>query len=247
MVTFKAVGRAGNFLFEAACCIAYATKHGLEFTVPDRTNNPKWNPVYFQHLVNRKLNPRLPAIVIKEDGHAYQELPFVEGWRGMNIILDGYFQSEKYFTEYRKEVLSAFNIPYQRNEGTVSIHVRRGDYLQLPEKHPAVTIDWYMDAVRYFLELGYKKFMVFSDDIPWCKENFIGQEFSFSEGNRELKDLELMANCEGHINSSSTFSWWGAWLNRYPHKMAITPKHWFVLGHGGLDTSDIIPENWIKL
>lgn len=247
MVKNETVGRCGNFLFQVATGIAFALKHNLEFTVPDRTLNPKWNPVYFPHLINRKWNPRLPQVVIQEEGHAYQTLPFDESWRNMNIILKGYWQSEKYFIDYRDDILKAFNIPVHPMFGHVSIHVRRGDYLQLTEKHPPVSLDWYMEAVNYFKMQGYKNFLVFSDDIKWCKENFIGKEFKFSEGNNEIKDLEYMSNCYHQINSSSTFSWWGAWLNRNPTKIVITPKDWFVEGHGGLDVSDLVPSNWIKL
>lgn len=247
MVVFQNVGRLGNWLFELAAVIGYSQKHNLDFTVPDRTRDHKWNPIYMQHLVNRKWNPRLPIITIQEERHPYQVLPFMEEWRNINIILKGYWQSEKYFIDYRDEVLKAFAIPYNRNKGVVSIHVRRGDYLQYPDKHPPVSIDWYMDAVKYFEGLGYKKFLVFSDDIAWCKENFKGTKFSFSEGNKEMKDLELMANSDHFINSSSTYSWWGSWLGQYPHKQIITPRLWFVEGHGGLDVSNIIPEGWIKV
>lgn len=255
MVKNETVGRCGNFLFQVAAGLAYALKHGLDFTVPDRTRDHKWNPIYMQHLVNRRWNPRLHTIHIYEQGHAYQEIPFdeelvntfKERGRSVNIILHGYWQSEKYFIDYREEVLKAFAIPYNRNKGVVSVHVRRGDYLQYPDKHPPVSLDWYMEAVRYFELKGYNNFIVFSDDINWCKENFIGKKFEFSEGNNEMKDLELMSNCYHQINSSSTFSWWGAWLNRNPTKIVLTPKLWFVEGHGGLDVSDIVPLSWQKV
>lgn len=247
MVTWTPQGRAGNFLFQLAAVIGYALKHNLEFTVPDRTNNAFWNPIYMQHLVNRNYKRNLPIVRVEERTHAYHEIPFEESWRNLNIILNGYWQSEKYFAHCREEVLNAFRIPYKMNEGVVSIHVRRGDYLQLPDKHPPVPLVWYLNAVNYFQGFGYYKFLVFSDDIKWCKENFKSEIFSFSEGNREMRDLELMANCEHNISSASTFGWFGAWLNRNPSKIIVIPKQWFVEGHGGLDTSDIVPESWIKL
>lgn len=248
MVTFKNMGRLGNFFFEAATAFAYAHRNGLEFTVPTQTNDRFWNPIYLQHLA--KPMPRLPQIVIQEKGHAYQELPFQESWRNKNIILEGYWQSEKYFAWCRKDLFEAFALPWNPHNN-VSIHVRRGDYLKYPEKHPVVPDWYYEEAIRTFTLLGYREFHVFSDDIPWCKEYFhrFKETFVYPEKPQsELDDLIAISNCAGgHINSSSTFAWWGAWINQNPQKVIITPKLWFVPGHGGLDIKDIIPETWIKI
>lgn len=256
------MGRLGNFLFEAATAYAYALKHDLDFTVPNKTNDPYWNPLYLQHLV--KPMQSKATIRLVESGHQYQHLRY-EPWMkdNWNIILQGYWQSEKYFKDYREEILKAFNYPWNPHNN-VSIHVRRGDYLKYPHKHPVVPNEFYIKAIDYFYLQGFTDFYIFSDDIPWCKEKFINVEgaaikFHFPDssfvlnnahkhGTFEEADLVGISNCAGgHINSSSTFAWWGAWLNRNPQKIVITPKLWFVPGHGGLDTSDIIPESWIKI
>jgi hypothetical protein len=253
MVTFKNMGRLGNFLFEAATAFAYAKRHELEFTVPVKTNDRYWNPLYLQHLA--KPIPALPTIAIRETRHNYQDLPFHPSWKNKNIILEGYWQTEKYFKEYRSEILEAFAFPWNPHNN-VSIHVRRGDYLKYPDKHPIVPDSFYQHAIKYFVLLGYRDFHVYSDDIPWC-ENYFNNlymgivkdvRFVFHSGGNEVEDLIGISNCAGgHINSSSTFSWWSAWLNRNPQKVVITPKLWFTPGHGGLDTSDIIPETWVKI
>lgn len=252
MVLFTAMGRMGNFLFECATAWAYAKRHGLEFTVPHWCSDEFHNPVYLKHLQNNNFNPHLQSIIIQERQHQYQELPFDEQWRDKNIHLIGYWQTEKYFKEYRNELLNAFNYRWESELNTVSIHIRRGDYVVFTEKHPQVPDEYYHKAIGYFMERGLFRFKVFSDDIPWCKEYFTsgkfpGVEFVFSEGNTIEEDMRQGACCLHHINSSSTYSWWMAWLNRNTNKIVITPKEWFTPNFGGLDTSDIIPDTWIKM
>lgn len=252
MVYFQNMGRAGNFLFEAATALAYALKHDMEFTVPFHTDNPFWNPIYFPHLRNTKFNFKLPEVRVTEEQHHYKEIPFLEEWRKCNIKLVGYWQSEKYFQEYRSEILKAFAIPYEPLQGFVSIHVRRGDYLQLPNKHPNVPYEYYKQAVLMFVDKGYKSFVVTSDDIEYCKETFkplrvYGAEFSYSQNHDPIKDLALGSCCEHQICSSSTFAVWQYWLNRNPDKIGVFPELWFTPGHNGLETKDIVPVECIKL
>lgn len=252
IVTFRNMGRLGNFLFQAATAYAYALDHVMEFTVPFATANKKWDPIYFPHLI--KPLPATKIIRLMEDSHSFQEIPFQEGWRTMIICLEGYFQTEKYFLHHRSAILKAFNLPWEPHNN-VSIHVRRGDYLQYPEKHPVVQPEYYIDCIGRFAREGFRDFHIFSDDLPWCVQFFEsinmlfkGVTFHYSTGKNELEDLVAISNCAaGHINSSSTFSWWGAWLNQNPNKTIFTPKLWFVEGHGGLSTKDIIPKTWIKL
>lgn len=115
-----------------------------------------------------------------------------------------------------------------QDSGLVSIHVRRGDYLRLPHRHPFVGKKYLLEAIERFPS---NRFLVFSDDIPWCKSFFRGSIFYFAEGNSVLEDLFLMTKCQGgHICSNSTFSWWGAYLSPYVanniHKV-IFPSMWY--------------------
>ncbi len=234
----------GNFLFQAACAIAYARKHGLEFTVPNETDNPKGNPIYLQHLVNPNYNPRLTQVKLTENNLYHQPLKFDESWRSRNIILDGYWQSEKYFKDIRNEVIKAFGFPWSPRVGYVSVHVRRGDYLKLIKKHPPVGYDWITKAMNLFKG---SEFIFFSDDIQWCKDKFGHREdCQFSHGTPEY-DLVQMSCCEHHICSASTFAWWGAWLNQNPTKRVVMPREWFVQGYQGLITRDIVPSEWLRL
>jgi hypothetical protein len=246
MVTFNNAGRFGNFYLEACTAIAYALKHDLDFHMPNgKGKDPFHNPVYCQHLCNQNWNPSLPEIRLWENGHQYQELPFEEDWRDKNIIIEGYRQSEKYFKDYRREILSLLEFPYEKKDGYVSVHIRRGDYLLLRQKHPEVTKEWYLKAIGEFF--GYK-YKFFSDDIYWVKREFGGMEdCEFSTNGDIVADFIEMQNCEHFINSSSTFSLAAAWHSRSENKTVITPEKWFTDGWCGLDTSDIVPESWIKL
>lgn len=245
MVIFPPSGRMGNFLFEAACALSYSLKHNLDFTVPFKTNSDVWNPIYLKHLQNNNYDSSLEQIIIPEMGHEYQELPFEESWRNKNIIIEGYRQSAKYINGYRDAVLYAFDFPYEKKDGIVSLHVRRGDYVLLTEKHPVVSPQWYFEAMELFPG---KTFKIFSDDMTFVKETFgHRQDCIFSTNHNEVDDLIEASCCESQISSSSTFSWWIAYLNRNPDKKIIIPKLWFVEGHGGLEVADIVPNEWTKL
>ncbi len=233
-------GRRGNNMFQQAAAIGYATKHGLDYSICP------WyakNNILFGN-----------AVILKEQGHQYQELPFKKAWKGRNIVLDGYFQSARYFDHCREEVLKAFGFNWELKEGWCSIHVRRGDYLQYPDKHPVVNAKYLAAAViRMAAETLTNNFLVFSDDIPWCKE-FFGEwspswVFDYSEGHTPEEDLILGSCCEHNIISNSTFSWWQAWLGRNPNKIVISPSkdNWFGEGNANLCTDDIIPDEWIQI
>ena len=245
MVGCRTYGRMGNFLFQICATIGYALKHGQEFSIPNHTSNPHWNPIYCQHLVNPNYIQHKEDVLLNENGMQYQEIEWRDEWKDKQVVLNGYWQSEKYFKEYRNELLYLLNFPYEKKENYVSIHVRRGDYLHLRNKHPEVSKEWYLEAMRLFPDY---KFKFFSDEIDWCRKEFAERsncEFSTNRG--EVADLIEMSCCEHNINSSSTFSWWGAWLNKNENKKIITPKKWFQDGWMNMDTKDVVPENWIKL
>lgn len=235
-------GRLGNFLFQVATAIGYATKHNIQFTVPNTTHDAKWAPIYLQHLVNPGWDASLPEVKIVEKGHEFQHIPFKEEWRGKNILLDGYWQTEKYFSHCRQRIIDEFGLGWCLNKGTVSVHIRRGDYLALRNKHPFITEEWVREQMVKFP--GFR-FVFFSDDIEWCKKTYADVDgVMFSEGRNEIEDIKEMSCCEHHICSASTFSWWASWLNQNPSKRIIMPKLWFMPGHGRLNVKDIVPASW---
>ncbi len=100
-----------------------------------------------------------------------------------------------------------------------AVHVRRGDYVRNQELFPCLPLDYYVEA----MSLTHAPYLVFSDDIGWCRENLPGQCL-FVEHNRDFEDLFLMTVCDEHITANSTFSWWGAWL---ANTRAIYPRYWY--------------------
>ena len=168
--------------------------------------------------------------------------------------LSGYFQSEKYFEDNKDSVFEEFRFNDSIEEESsklglpiddmVSVHVRRGDYLNISEVHPIQGEEYYKEAIDFFKG---KEFIVFSDDIQWCKGSNIfsgdgNKKFHFSENNQYV-DLCLMSKCSGHIIANSSYSWWGAWLSK--SKDVFAPKKWF--GNKGPSDWDSIYCNGWKL
>lgn len=258
IVCHRPNGRMGNFLFMAAACFGYSQKHGLEFSVPSKTHNHIWSPIYFPHLINPNYVQGREDVLINELWNAeqqYQEIEFQELWRDKQVILNGYWQSYKYFDFCRNELLKAFDLPWNFNKGVAALHVRRGDYLLHPTKHPVVTMEYLIKAVEVLRDKkGIHKFVFFSDDIPWCITcgihlHFKDCEFEYSTGRNEIQDLIEMSSCEHIAISNSTLSWWGAELNQNPGKVIITPdeENWFGPDNKHLTVMDLLRPDWVRI
>lgn len=180
--------------------------------------------------------------------------------------IDGYWQSEKYFANIRDQLLhdlklaipisSAKQMLAQKissDPHAVALHVRRGDYVADPTTtafHGLCSIEWYQEAVEILKKQEPSaSFYIFSDDYVWVKDNLkLSSPMHFIEPSpdgQEAIDLHLMSLCKHNIIANSSFSWWGAWLNANLNKIVIAPQRWFAAGHQ--DTSDLIPEKWIRL
>lgn len=253
MIKSLTYGRAGNFYFQVAASIGLALKHGMEFTVNNVSSHSFWNPVYLSHLANPNWNPNLPSVTIDEPCFNYTEIPFHESYRNMNVILNGYWQSPRYFSDYKNKIIELFAYPWALKPDTCSIQARFGDYLTIPGKHIVVDKIYLESAMHLVTEkTGITKFKVFSDDLQHFKNNFGSiYDFEYSTNNDIEKDLIEISCCHSNINSSSTFAFWGAYLNRNPDKVVVTQRQWFKPNwkddHGIVDTSDIIPNDWYKL
>lgn len=255
MVSFKPVGRAGNFIFECATALAYSIKHNLDFSVPHSTTDQYWCPIYFQHLQNENFNPNLESIDIWENGHHYQPLSFEESWKGKNIIIQGYRQSEKYFKEYRKELLYLFGLKWEFRKDWVAFHIRRGDYVYLPTRHPVITNEFIDKAISYFTDIGVTRFSMFSDGLDWVRNNvnsaiYPDCEFEYNEKKDDaLENLVFGSFCEHQISSNGSYGWWMGWLNQNPDKIVVTPHkdNWFGTDNKYLSTEDIYPEDWVQI
>ena len=174
-----------------------------------------------------------------------------------NCYYEGYWQSYKYLAPIESLLRKEFTLkqlPGQQvavtlteieSSPSASIHVRRSDYVT--HAHFATCdMEYYQQAMAQIKKTTAGiKFFIFSDDMPWCKENFTGPEFVFVEGNRHYEDLYLMSKCSHNIIANSTFSWWGAWLNTNPQKMVVTPAGWYK--KKDKKKNELLPEDWIKI
>lgn len=231
MITTTLQGRCGNIFYQCAFLMAYTKRYGLEYYIPDRAYHCDGNQMYFPHLAN---GPELQGMkeyhelqvhaTPNNDGTynyntpAYLNIPMMD-----NVKFVGYWQSFQYIDWGRDYILEKFQLPYDKRTGVVGLHLRRGDFLQLTDKHPPVPIGYYHTAMNKFREQGDYRFMIFSDDITWCKGQFTADDVIFSDGNTELQDLIALSECEHQILCYSTFGFIGAWLNQNPDKIVYIP------------------------
>ena len=167
------------------------------------------------------------------------------------VVYNGFFQSEKYFpnrefildlfqpSDFVNSQLEKYNHIFK--ETTCSIHVRRGDYLKFSSIHRSEDFTYYQKGISLVGEVD--KYLIFSDDIAWCKEKFIGDKFIFIENEKDYVEIFLQSKCNHNIISSSSFSWWGAYLNNKPNRKSIGPAQWFANNM----KNDIMPASWIKI
>ena len=246
MVTFEKLGRngrLGNQLFQIAATIGYSIKHEL------KTNIPTWFCSYTQKNMSNYFKNKIN----QTDGRiyfdfVYREISFdyyeIEYRNNLKVNLDGYFQSEKYFENCKEEirfyftpddeVLEKIKKKYKKSliGNTCSVHIRRGDYVNHPV-HGVCDANYYISSMELIKsKKNIDNFLIFSDDIEWCKKNIIGDNISYIENNMDIEDLFLISLCNNHIISNSSFSWWGSWLCNYEDKIIIAPRRWFTEGSG---------------
>jgi len=247
LVVPEFLGRLGNQFFQVAAAYGYALKYNTDWFVPNHYHHREiykhWRlPIYKGNI------KQLPAYDVATDkGWGYSPIPFHNG----PIKIRGFFQSHRHFDHCEKEIKQLFKLeinPIDR----VSIHVRRGDYLaQNQDTFKPIDMNYISSAINQMKEHGKTKFMVVSDDLPWCKENikYSDCDIQFSNGSSVYSDLSIMASCSDHIISNSTLAWWSAYLGVNENKIVISPSaetpNWFL--HGRMDTSNLIPNEWIQI
>ena len=242
-ISIKLHGGLGNRLFQLAGAYSIAKDMNKSFHISNnyRINNVHSSINYFNnifknipvndisdyHIFDEPIDGGLHYIDIKDKLQSYN-----------NILLTGFYQSEKYFKHYKDELCSLFKIDatiktylcnkYHNLENKFFIHIRRGDYLKTTMHN--VNLDIYYKNCFNLLPLD-AQFLVFSDDIDYCKslEIFIGKNVQFVEKNEnELNSLYLMSMCRlGGIAANSSFSWWGSYLNDNMNKLVFFPDKWF--------------------
>ena len=177
---------------------------------------------------------------------------------------DGYWQSYKYTEPIRKELLKELTLKKSignkyfdildkiKNTESVSIHIRRGDYVnnsKTSKIHNICDLKYYAKAMDVIVKkLENPHFFVFSDDIEWVKENLKTTHpivFVSKPGIEDYEEMIIMSKCKNNIIANSSFSWWGAWLNSNKDKIVVAPKRWN--NKYQKEYKDLNPEEWIKI
>lgn len=262
MISFNQLGnlgRLGNQMFQYASLRGIAENRGFDFCIPPEysfgVNDPnvkKSDTTIHTSFDLKKYNQSISNNqIIQESGFSFDENLFNSCED--NIDLYGYYQSEKYFKHIKEDIKKDFSFNSEIvtackkfineiiNDEVISLHIRRGDYLNLQDFHPTHSIEYYEKALD---KLPNVPVIIFSDDIEWATKQhlFDGHRFYISESNTTDFDMCLMTMCDYHIIANSSFSWWGAWLS--PSKKVIAPKNWFGPSLSQHDTSDLYCNGW---
>lgn len=240
LVTTQFYGQLGNQLFILSTALSYAWEHNATPIFPG-LNTPRNRTSYNKDRLFFRLDASNPPRQFKNLfrqalWHKYEKIPFLP-----DLVLDGYFQSWKYFHNYREKLLEVF-APSQvtekylqdkyadllKNPNTVGVHVRTaGKTLHANRSQPFLGLEYYRKAFSMFPDDT--TFVLCADRINWCKKHFpavFGKKFVFIEGNYGIEDMFLLARCKHIIIANSTFSWWAAYLNQNPGKRVIVPNVW---------------------
>jgi len=257
MITTFLQGGLGNQLFQWAVAENLAlknnTKINFDISFYLNQNHRKFELYKFKNIeiniaqpedINKNVN------IIKETDLNSFDIQYVNP-----TYLYGYWQNEFFFKDSETTIRNKLEIQddldnYIKNkypvlgENTVSIHVRRTDYISLSDFHYNQSLDYFKNAYDLLTDNNINV-LVFSDDINWCKDNIKFNKTIFIEGEDNITDLYMMSKCQNNIITNSTFSWWGAWINKNKNKIIISPKNWF--GINGPKKSDPALEKWIKI
>ena len=256
MVSVKLIGGLGNQMFQFAYGINLSLKFNTKLYLDTSFYNYQGDlkREFLLNKFNYPLNMNLLEI---------QHLPFIRlidnfeyyDIKDDNYYLDGYWQSEKFFGNYShiirdiyypsENIINKLYTKYSELKlNSASLHIRRTDYLNSQNIHPVQSINYYEDAINIIGDYDY--LFIISDDINWCEQNLKFNNMIFVRNQEDIDDLYLMSLCKNNIIANSSFSWWGAWLNKHEDKKIIAPKKWF-----GKDfrykTDNIIPQKWIQI
>jgi len=276
MIVTKLIGGLGNQMFQYATGRSLSKKLNTElwldlsgfnkyktwgYTLDIFNLNTKISPDKLNTIIKAiRKTPLKKHIIFEEKKYTFDsnlakyQFPF--------LYLDGYWQSYKYFQDISDTIREDFTFHGERTKNyarqinrikksnSVSVHVRRGDYLTNPSANKFfcnIGIDYYKKSKKMIdSQTTDPVYYIFSDDILWCKKNLTFFKNSYYvENNKMSQDLELMSLCKNHITANSTFSWWGAWLGNSKSGITITPKSWFT--DKDYPIRDLIPQGWIKL
>jgi hypothetical protein len=281
-ITCHLIGGLGNQLFQIFNALRNAIKYNSRIVFTNATLLGH-RSTYWSNLLDA-LQKYTMSIhysdfksVIREKGFEYNclnEYILLSMKDGQNILFDGYFQSPKYFEDVYPTIYHTLRIAEKQEmvrkkmanfdlTNAVSMHFRLGDYKYLPNHHPILTKEYYVNALKHISLYSPKTitnvlYFYQNEDnediqkvqkiIRVLKETFPSIQFTSILSSRlvDWEEMLAMSCCTHHIIANSTFSWWGAYLNIDPNKIVCYPSTWF--GHALThNTRDLFPMEWIRI
>lgn len=257
MIISKIQGGLGNQLFQWAFAKSLSEKYNKSLYLDLNFYNNQIGVTKREFSLNKfpnlryKIHNQKPksSVIRITDDFIFRTHTLLDNYI---YYLDGYWQSERYFMEISNTIRDSLRMSGSKKElfsknnfsGSVSMHIRRTDYVTSNGYHPVQSIEYYKNALDIIGK--YENLYVFSDDINWCKSNLRFKDMTFVQNSEDIDDLWMMSLCDHNIIANSSFSWWGAWLNKNTNKKVISPKRWFG-EQTNLNSDDIIPVSWIKI
>lgn len=269
MIATLVNGGLGNMLFQICNGLNIALAHNDDFYILNYNQNGHiikdkhgadvngYKATIFHQIPNINIDSitaNVARIEHNQNCFHYISPPYIHDC--LNIY-NGYYQSEKFFTQEEHKIRELFTLApqwqkyiYEKfpmlTQNCACAHIRRGDYLGDEHHHPILPISYYQDGVAKIGDIDH--IFIFSNDLQWCKEylNFSNMVFV---NECDWISLYIMAECKKHILANSSFSWWGAkfseWFNT--PEIIIAPEKWFGSAYVHLNTEDLLPERWIKI
>jgi len=259
-------GGLGNILFVTAALEYLGKRFGYKTVYPNIKEHlnflngdfynynlyPYELPKIFKNFdwhINKKIKHKIDQVrrlpftyshimEVEDNTHFISYFQSEEYWGGEKDFVQQLLEPSDFVLEQLKEYMYLFD------EVTCCVHVRRGDYLNHPDIYHPVGVDYIEKAIKEFECHKIKKYLVFSDDLDWCKANLKGHNFMFMSTGKDYLDMFLMSLCEQKIISNSTFSWWAAYLSPKGGEI-IAPKDW--IADPKIDDSHVCPWYWKKL
>ena len=255
-ITSKLQGGIGNQMFQIAAAYAMSKKFNYnlifkhnEFGGCRQGNHPSnYYSNIFQHINFIKDNKHSDINVSEMSWNAYpltKQIEYIVNSTNNNIeslCLNGYFQSDWNWREYANEIKQLFTpdggvVSYLKNNTDILeqypelanphdyafMGVRRGDYITYPETHNPCGMTYYNSALN---KMNKDRYYIISDDIEWCKQNFVGEKYVYMDIKKDKDMLLTMSLFKNYIISNSTFYWWGSFLSVYDETRIIAPDKW---------------------
>jgi len=258
IITSHLMGGLGNQMFQISKAISEGIKNNIKTEFINTSFIPMEGnqPTNYSENIFRNINfvEELPKTIrISEPSLCYNDLQIMYH---TPVEYYGYFQSSKNFNSCENEIKELFSptedfiekiknlYPKIFDKGSVSIHVRRGDYLTISEILPVVDKTYIDECLRQIGE--HSNIFIFSNDKEWCKENLNYNNSVVVEGLKDYEELWMISLCNNNIMSNSSFSWWGSYLNKNINKKIYCPSVWFG-PKGEKNYKDIYEDNWNKI